>query len=74
MARRATQSQTHFPVGARVFIDGRDSAIVKQVFPQGSTSYLFPHYKVDFVMGDKNVAVSMARVGVTPSYQQPERS
>jgi hypothetical protein len=53
-----------FPIGARVLVDGRDEAIVKQAFPEGSTSYLFPHYKLDIIGGDKNVAVAMKRVGV----------
>ncbi len=53
-----------FPVGAKVLVDGRDIATVKQAFPEGSSSYLFPHYKLDFVGGDKNVAVAMKRVGV----------
>lgn len=53
-----------FPVGARVLVDGRDEAIVAQAFPEGSSSYLFPHYKVHFVGGDRNVAVAMKRVGV----------
>ena len=53
-----------FPIGARVYIDGRDLAIVKAAFPEGSSSYGFPHYKVDVVAGDKNMAVSMSRVGV----------
>ena len=53
-----------FPPGARVYVDGRDVAIVKQAFPEGSSSYLFPHYKVDFVGGDRNVAVAIGRVGV----------
>lgn len=53
-----------FPSGARVLVDGRDEAIVKQAFPEGSTSFLFPHYKLDIVNGDKNVAVNMKRVGV----------
>jgi len=56
-------SQT-FPVGARVLVDGRDVAIVKQCFPEGSSSFLFPHYKLDVLDGDKNVAVKMSRVGV----------
>lgn len=54
----------HFASGARVYIDGRDVAIVRQAFPEGSTSYLFPHYKVDLVGGDRNVAVAISRVGV----------
>lgn len=53
-----------FPCGARVLVDGRDEAIVAQAFPQGSTSYLFAHYVVHFVNGDRNVAVAWARVGV----------
>lgn len=54
-----------FPIGAKVLVDGRDLAIVKQAFPEGSSSFLFPHYKLDFLHGDKNVAVSLKRVGVT---------
>jgi hypothetical protein len=57
-------ASTVFPVGARVLVDGRDEAIVKQAFPEGSTSFLFSHYKLDFIGGDKNVAVKMSRVGV----------
>ena len=49
------------PVGARAKVDGC-SVVVKAAFPKGSTSYLFPHYKVDFVGGDKNVAVKWERV------------
>lgn len=52
------------PVGARVIVDGRDAAIVRGAFPQGSSSYLFAHYKVDFVDGDRNVAVKIERVQV----------
>jgi hypothetical protein len=53
-----------FPIGARVLIDGQDEAIIKEVFPQGSTSFLFPHYKVDVIGGDRNVTVSMKRINV----------
>jgi hypothetical protein len=53
-----------FPPGARVLVDGRDAAIVKQSFPEGSASFLFPYYRVDFVGGDKGVAVAIDRVGV----------
>lgn len=53
-----------FPVGATVLIDGRDKAKVKAYFPNGSSSYMFPHYKLDIVGGDKNVAVNVKRVGV----------
>lgn len=53
-----------FPIGAKVYVDGRDLAIVRAVFPEGSTSYNFPHYKVDVIAGDKGMAVSLSRVGV----------
>lgn len=53
-----------FPSGAKVLLDGRDKAIVREAFVEGSTSYLFPHYKVDIVGGDKGVAIHMSRVGV----------
>jgi hypothetical protein len=53
-----------FPVGARVLVDGRDSAIVRGYFPEGSSSYMFPHYKVDVQHGDKNMAVSVKRIDV----------
>jgi len=54
-----------FPVGARVYVDGRDEAIVAQVFPEGSSSLMGPHYCVRFKGGDGGqVKVSMKRVGV----------
>ena len=54
-----------FPVGARVYIDGRDVATIAQVFPEGSTSLMAPHYCVRFEGGgDEQVKVSMKRVGV----------
>lgn len=56
--------KTTFPVGARVLVDGRDEVRVTQAFPEGSSSHLFPHYRVDFKGGDRNVAVSMKRIGV----------
>ncbi len=54
----------HFPPGARVLVDGRDAAIVRDFFPDGSSSYLFPHYKLDFIGGDRNVVVNPKRVGI----------
>ena len=64
----ASGSRT-FPVGARVLIDGLDEAVVAQVFPEGSSSLLAPHYKVRFVGGrpGEQVAVAMSRVGVRPA-------
>jgi hypothetical protein len=53
-----------FPVGARVLVDGRDEARVAQAFPKGSSSFMWPHYKLNFMGGDQNVAVVMTRVGV----------
>lgn len=59
---RSAQSQ--FPPGARVLVDGRDEAIVRECFPEGSSSYAFPHYKVNMVGGDQNIAVPIERVGI----------
>ena len=53
-----------FPVGARILVDGRDEAVIQQVFPEGSSSFMFPHYRVRFVGGDSNVAITLHRVGV----------
>ena len=54
-----------YVVGLRVLVDGRDPAIVRAFFPRGSTSFAFPHYKLDIVGGDRNVAVCARRVGIT---------
>lgn len=63
-----------FPIGARVLVDGRDEAIVRAAFtsPVGSSSHPWPHYKLDFVDGDKNVTVHVSRVGVERT--EPKRS
>lgn len=58
------KSKTSFPTGAIVLIDGTVRARVLQHFPEGSSAYLFPHYKVDVIQGDRNVAISVERVGV----------
>ncbi len=50
--------------GARAYLDGRYLVVVKAAYPQGSSSFLFPHYKIDMVGGDRNVAVSMDRIGI----------
>lgn len=48
-----------------MYVDGRDEAIIAQVFPEGSTSLMAPHYCVRFKGGDGGqVKVSMTRVGV----------
>lgn len=55
----------YFPVGARVYIDGRTEAIVAQVFPQGSTSLASPHYCVRFAGTSRaQLKVGMSRVGI----------
>jgi hypothetical protein len=59
------KGKTGFPTGAMVLIDGTVRARVLQHFPEGSSSYMFPHYKVDVIQGDRNIAVSETRVGVT---------
>ena len=40
------------PVGARAYVDGRDLVTIAQVFPEGSTSLMAPHYCVRFDGGD----------------------
>lgn len=42
-----------------MLVDGQDAAIVRGAFPQGSSSYLFAHYKVDFIDGDRAPAGSV---------------
>lgn len=56
-----------FPRGAQVYIDGRDLARIRDVFPEGSSSLMGPHYLVNFENGDQNVKVAMSRVGVKPN-------
>jgi 3D (Asp-Asp-Asp) domain-containing protein len=53
-----------FPVGARVLVDGIEEAIVKQAFPEGSTSYGFPHYVLKHVGDGEQFVVQFKRVGV----------
>lgn len=53
-----------FPKGAIVYLDGQVKARVREFYPKGSTSYLFPHYRLDVHAGDKNIAVNVNRVGV----------
>jgi hypothetical protein len=51
-----------FPPGAKVYVDGRIEVTVVRAFPEGSTSYLFPHYRLR--EGTETYVVSMDRVGV----------
>ncbi len=61
-----------FPPGARVLIEGRHEAIVRQYFHDGSHALRAAHYKVDFIDGDRNVCVHVNRVSVeTAKLQSP---
>ncbi len=60
-----------FPIGARVLVDGLHDVKVAQIFPAGSSSFHFPHYKVNFVKGDKNVVIRANRVGVERKVASP---
>lgn len=65
-------TQTTFPVGARVYVDGKDQAIIAQVFPEGSSALTAPHYCVRFVGGgSEQVRVAMHRVGVDKLFHCP---
>lgn len=77
----------HFPVGALVLVDGEREGRVRSAWPEGSTSFAFPHYRIDFTATgstpmrallthspqDANVAVAVNRVGVSaaPGQQSP---
>lgn len=52
-----------FKFGARVYIDGQDEAIIQSAWPEGTYFHPWPHYKVNFINGDKNVVVNITRVG-----------
>jgi hypothetical protein len=61
-----------FPVGARVYVDGEQLATIAQVFPEGSSSLMGPHYCVRFDGGDGGqVKVSMKRIGVVKKGSKP---
>ena len=60
------------PVGARAYVNGRDDCVIVQVFPEGSTSLMSPHYCVRFIGGgSEQVKVSMDHVGVVK--KEPDR-
>jgi hypothetical protein len=56
--------------GTCVFVDGRDTANVWEAFPQGSTSYAFPHYVLVPTMAPhswiERFVVAWDRVGFVP--------
>jgi hypothetical protein len=58
------EAKTTLVPGARALVDGRDEVKIRQAFPNGSSSFLFPHYKVDYIGGDKNIAVPWGQVSV----------
>lgn len=54
-----------YPPGARVLIDGEVEAIVRDWWPEGSSSYFFPHYTLRVVNGGPlDSAVHVSRVGI----------
>lgn len=57
-SRRRARRDPSLRSGDRAIVHGQ-KAIIRDYFPRGSTSYMFPHYKVDFVNGDRNVAVAV---------------
>ena len=54
-----------FPIGAKVLVDGVDLATVRAYHPNGCVNYDFPHYHVDLVGGDTNVAVHVDTIGIS---------
>jgi hypothetical protein len=50
--------------GDHVLLDGKTRAIVRSVWPVGSTSFAFPHARIDFSEGDRDVAVALKRLTV----------
>lgn len=58
---------THLSPGTPVIIDGDLPATVRASYPEGSTSYAFPHVRYDVAGGDKNAAISFDRVEVAGS-------
>lgn len=68
---RTARTTKIFPPGAKVYINGRVLAKVREAFPEGSTSYSHPHYKVDIQGGERNVAVPFDQVGVTLKRDRP---
>ncbi len=53
-----------FIPGAKAYADRKDVVRIRQVFPEGSVFFPFPHYKVDYVDGDANVVVPWDRIGI----------
>ena len=56
--------RSFFPIGARVLIDGAQVAIVREIFPEGSTSYAFPHYRLRCVGSMDDCCLALERVSV----------
>lgn len=55
-----------FPVGASVLLDGKHRARVRAFFPEGSTSFAFPHYVIRETGRGEDSKVETKRIGVTP--------
>ena len=58
-----------FPIGALVLLDGRYVVRVVDVFPEGSTSYLFPHYVIK--SKGSRVVVKLDRISVKLASTKP---
>lgn len=50
------------PIGTTVYVDRCDEAIIKDRNYVGTYFFPFPHYKVDFADGRKNVVVEPYRI------------
>lgn len=48
--------------GDAVLVDGKDLARVRQFFPLGSTSFLYPHCVVVFDGGEESVKINCQRI------------
>lgn len=53
--------------GTCCLIDGTQLAVVRDYFPEGSTSYHFPHYVVKVDHGEDRVVIAAERVEVLSS-------
>lgn len=58
---------THLRPGAPLIVDGRDAAVALEAFPEGSTSYLFPHVCLRFVGGSERCVLHFSRVELSGS-------
>ena len=62
---------TIMPLGAKVYLDGTHVVTVVEVWPEGSTSYQFPHYQIRD-SGELSI-VALSRIGVVKKFKNPYR-